>query len=99
MTVRSATSDPITRPVLPRTSSAASGLRFCGIMLEPVVQRSGSRTKPKGADIQMMISSASRDRCMAAIAAADRNSSRLSRSDTESSELRVGPSKPSAFAV
>ena len=54
---------PKTRPVLPRTSSAASGLRFCGIMLDPVVQRSGRRTKPNGADIQTMISSARRDRC------------------------------------
>jgi hypothetical protein len=84
---------------LPRTSSAASGLRFCGIMLDPVVQRSGSRTKPNGADIQTMISSARRERCTEQIAVAETNSIRLSRSETESREFRVGPSNPSAAAV
>ncbi len=33
-------SAPIMRPVLPRTSSAASGLRFCGMIEEPVVNSS-----------------------------------------------------------
>ena len=47
----------------------------------------------------MTISSASRDRCVAQIAAIDRNSSAKSRSDTLSSELRVGSRKPSALAV
>ena len=47
----------------------------------------------------MTISSASRDRCVAQIAAIDRNSSAKSRSETLSSELRVGSRKPSAFAV
>ena len=31
------------RPVLARTSSAASGLRFCGMIEEPVVKRVGER--------------------------------------------------------
>ena len=34
------------RPALARTSSAASGLRFCGMIEEPVVKRSESLTKP-----------------------------------------------------
>ena len=37
----------MTRPVLARTSSAASGLRFCGMIELPVVKASDSRTKPK----------------------------------------------------
>ena len=37
--VSSAMSAPTTRPVLPRTSSAASGLRFCGMMELPVEKR------------------------------------------------------------
>ena len=42
MTVRSAMSDPYTRPVLPRTSSAISGFFFCGMMDEPVANASSS---------------------------------------------------------
>ena len=58
------------RPVLARTSSAASGFRFCGMIDEPVVNLSDSRTKPHCGEVQFTISSASRDRCMAAIDAA-----------------------------
>src|SRR4030095_5453814 len=36
-------------PVRPLTSSATSGLRFWGSMLEPVAQASGSRTQPRPA--------------------------------------------------
>ena len=36
MTVSRVTSEPYTRPVLPRTSSATSGFFFCGMMEEPV---------------------------------------------------------------
>ncbi len=79
------------RPTLARTSSAASGLRFCGMIEEPVVNRSESRTKPNCGVIQITISSAKRDRCMAAIAAAASVSSAKSRSATASSELAVGP--------
>ena len=87
------------RPTLARTSSAASGLRFCGMIEEPVVNLSDSRTKPNCGVIQITISSAKRDRCTAVIAAAASVSSAKSRSDTPSSELAVGRSKPSAFAV
>ena len=47
MTVSIPINAPITRPVLPRTNSAASGLRFCGMMELPVVKASDSFTKPK----------------------------------------------------
>ena len=55
------------RPVLARTSSAASGLRFCGMIDEPVVKASDSLIKPTSGDDQITISSAKRDRCTAAI--------------------------------
>ena len=87
------------RPALARTSSAASGLRFCGMIDEPVVKRSDSEIRPTSGEHQMTISSAKRDRCTAVIAAAERVSSAKSRSDTASIELAIGPSKPSAFAV
>ncbi|MCY1305211.1 hypothetical protein D9M70_550050 [compost metagenome] len=99
MTVRSATSEPLMRPVLARTSSAASGFFFCGMIEEPVENASDRRMKPNCGVDQMTISSARRDRCVAVIDAIDRNSSAKSRSDTVSIELRVGPAKPSALAV
>src|ERR1700730_2301554 len=66
---------------------------------EPVVYLSLSRTSPTKGEVQITISSAKRDRCTEAIAAADRASSTKSRSETASSELAIGRSKPSAFAV
>ena len=87
------------RPVLARTSSAASGLRFCGMIDEPVVKRSDSSAKPASGDVQITISSAKRDRCMEVMAAAASASSTKSRSETASSEFAIGRSKPSAFAV
>ena len=90
---------PAMRPTLARTSSAASGLRFCGMIDEPVVNRSDSRTKPNCGVIQITISSAKRDRCMAVMADAARISSAKSRSATPSSEFAIGRSKPSISAV
>ena len=87
------------RPVLPRTSSAASGLRFCGMIDEPVEKASDSRTKPNCGVVHSTISSAKRERWVAAIAIAASDSSAKSRSATLSSELAVGRSKPSALAV
>ena len=89
----------MTRPALPRTSSAASGLRFCGMIEEPVEKASESLTKPNCAEVQITISSAKRERCTAQIEAAASVSRMKSRSATESSEFAVGRSKPSAFAV
>src|SRR6516165_7247255 len=51
------------RPVLARTSSAASGLRFCGMMEEPLVNRSESAIRPTSGEHQTTISSAKRDKC------------------------------------
>ena len=87
------------RPVLARTNSAASGLRFCGMIEEPVVNLSESFRNPTSGEHQSTISSAKRDRCTAVIAAAASASSTKSRSETASSEFAVGRSKPSAIAV
>ena len=61
-------SAPTMRPVLPRTSSAASGLRFCGMIDEPVEKASESLTKPNCGVVHSTISSAKRERCVAVIA-------------------------------
>src|ERR687894_430240 len=90
MTTSSAASAPTMRPALPRTSSAASGLRFCGMIEEPVENASDRRTKPNWAEVHSTISSAKRDRCTAQMEAAASVSSKKSRSETESSELAVG---------
>ena len=58
------------RPTLARTSSAASGLRFCGMIEEPVENASGRLTKPKGWLAHRISSSARRERCSAHWAAA-----------------------------
>ena len=76
------------RPVLARTSSAASGLRFCGMIDEPVVKRSESATKPNCGVAQSTISSAKRERCTAQIEAAESASSAKSRSATEVERVR-----------
>ena len=99
MTISSAWNAAAMRPTLARASSAASGLRFCGMIDEPVVNLSESRMKPNCGVIHSTISSARRDRCMAAMAAAASVSSAKSRSETASSELAVGRSKSSASAV
>ena len=52
--------------------SAASGLRFCGMIDEPVENWSDSFTKPNGALARMISSSASRDKCRPHCAAAER---------------------------
>ena len=90
---------PITRPLWPRTSSAASGFFFCGMIDEPVERLSGRRMKPKGWLAHRISSSARRERCSAVAEQHHRKSSAKSRSETESSELAVGASKPSAAAV
>ena len=99
MTISRACNPPMMRPLLPRTSSAASGLRFCGMIDDPVVNLSLSATKENCTVVHSTISSAKRDKCVAQMAAAESVSSTKSRSETLSSELAVGRSKPSAFAV
>ena len=61
------------RPAWPRTSSAASGFFFCGMIELPVLSESGRRDEAERlAGPQDQNSSASRDRCSAHCAAACR---------------------------
>ncbi len=81
---------PTTRPVLPRINSAASGLRFCGMIDEPVVKASDRCfTKPNAGVVHCTSSPASRDRWVEQIVAAAMYSSAKSRALTASSELRI----------
>ena len=57
-------------PALPRTSSATSGLSFCGIIDDPVDALSGSFTKPNSELAQRTISSPILERCCWSIEAA-----------------------------
>ena len=59
-----------TRGALARSSSAASGFFFCGMMLEPEVNESESSRKPNSSLDHSTISAPSRDRCVAQVAAA-----------------------------
>jgi hypothetical protein len=86
------------RPILARISSAASGFFFCGMIEEPVENRSDSVTKRNCAEDQITSSSASRRQMPAQIEAAARNSSAKSRSLTHPANW-PGRSKPSAAAV
>src|SRR5436190_1053713 len=79
-------------------SSATSGFFFCGMIDEPVAKASENSTKPNSAVAQSVRSAASRDRCMAVIAAAARNSSSVSRSLTESRLFGETSAKPRSLA-
>ena len=97
--MNSATVAPRMRPILARISSAASGLRFCGMIDDPVDHLSDIDTKRNCADDQITSSSANRDMWTAQMLLAARNSSAKSRSLTASSELAIGRSKSSTAAV
>src|SRR3989304_5849074 len=85
---------PYTRPVLPRASSATSGLRFWGMMLEPVANSSGSPMNPNSSLAQSTTSSASRETCIIVIAAADWNSATKSRSATAATLFSASRGQP-----
>ena len=80
--MNSPTVAPRMRPILARTSSAASGFFFCGMIEEPVQKRSGSSTKLNWAEVHSTSSSAMRDRCVMSSAAKAQNSIAKSRSLT-----------------
>ena len=84
---------------LPQNGSVAPITLLCGMIDEPVDQASVKLMKLKDAEDQITISSAIRERCMARMDEAARYSRAKSRDETESSELRVGPSKSRAVAV
>ena len=99
MVVRSEINEPKMRPDLPRINSAASGFFFCGMIEEPEVKASESFINSKPLLIQITISSAKRDRCVAISERQNKYSMAKSRSDTESIELAVGRKNPNSFAT
>src|SRR6056300_17438 len=98
MTIIRATFAPKIRPTLARINSAAAGFFFCGMMDEPVENRSERVTKRNCAEDQITNSSAKRDKCIAQIDATDRNSNAKSRSLTASKEFDVGRANPNSAA-
>ena len=93
------TRSPITRPALPRTSSAASGFFFCGMMLLPAATASRSSTNPNSAVAHRTISPASRDRWTISVAAADTNSTAKSRSAVASRLFSHSEENPNRSAT
>ncbi len=61
-----------TRGALARSSSAASGFFFCGMIDEPDAHASDTSQKPNSSLDHSTISAPSRDRCVAQVAAAER---------------------------
>ena len=72
MTPCSADRCATTRGAFARSSSAASGFFFWGMIDEPDVQASGSVTKPNSSLDHSTSSAPRRLRCVAQVAAADR---------------------------
>ena len=87
---------PISRPDLPRASSAMSGFFFCGMMLDPVDHESCSVAKSNSRVVQRMTSSARRERSTPTWAVTKANSAAKSRDAVPSMELADEPVKPSS---
>ena len=85
---------PMTRPVLPRTSSSGSGFFFCGIKLLPVVTASDSPKNPNSSLVKRMKSSANRLKCTIVSEHACRNVETKSRSAVASRLLATTREKP-----
>ena len=83
----------MSRPALPRASSAMSGFFFCGSIDEPVAYASARRMKPNSSVDHSTISSPRRDRCTWVSAATNSASATKSRSETASSEFSNGRAK------
>ena len=90
---------PISRPALPRASSATSGFFFCGMIEDPVAYASSISAQPNSCEVHSTISSPSRDRCTPSRAATKQNSAAKSRSLTASIEFGAAASKPSSAAT
>ena len=84
---------------LARASSAVSGFRFCGIMLDPVEYASSRLAHPSAGSVHRARSAASLDACVAVIATTAMNSCTKSRSLTASIEFANACRMPSRCAV
>ena len=87
MTPWSAARRATTRGAFPRSSSAASGFFFCGMIELPLVQASDRTTKPNSSLDHRTSSAPRRERCVAQVAAAERKSRTKSRFETASIEF------------
>ena len=89
----------MTRPVLPRVSSATSGFFFCGMSELPVVKASLIVMNSNSLEAHRITSSLSRERCTATSARAASSSTAKSRSLTASMQFCVTAGKPSSRAT
>ena len=89
----------MSRPLLPRASSATSGFFFWGSIELPVAKASSRTAKPNSSVDHSTISSPMRDRCTPSRARSKRASATKSRSDTASSEFSNRPANPRSEAV
>src|SRR2546430_15258361 len=92
-------SPPISRPLLPRASSAMSGFFFCGMIDDPVANASSSSTQPNSGVAQSTISSPNRDRGTPTSAATKRNPATKSPSETAPLQLGPADSQPTSFGA
>ncbi len=91
---------PISRPDLPRASSAMSGFFFCGMIEEPVEKASCRVTKENSFVFQRMTSSAILETSTPIIAVTNANSATKSREAVPSIEFAaLPPSKPRSAAT
>ena len=89
----------MSRPALPRASSATSGFFFCGMIDEPVEKESSSVTKPNSCVFHTMISSPMRERSTPVCAQTKENSATTSRAAVPSIEFSTIPAKPRSAAT
>src|SRR5262245_4381932 len=88
------------RGAFARSSSAASGFFFCGMIDEDDAQASETSQNPNSSDDHSTISAPSRDRWVAHVEAAERKSKTKSRFETASIEFgTTPPAKPSSEAT
>ena len=89
----------MSRPVLPRASSAMSGFFFCGMIELPVAQASSSRANENSWVVQRTTSSARRETSTAVMASTHAASAARSREEVPSMEFSTGRAKPSSAAT
>ena len=81
----------MSRPALPRASSAMSGFFFCGMIDDPVEKASSSTAQPNSRDVHRHTSSPNRERWTPSSAVQNKNSAAKSRSLTRVDRVRDRP--------
>ena len=90
---------PMSRPALPRVSSATSGFFFCGMIDDPVEYASWRVTNENSFVAHAMTSSLSRERSMPIIAVMKRYSANTSREAVPSIEFSTESANPRSAAT